>query len=1115
MNARTGLTLVGLVLVVLTLGLVFGVFGSDPLEGDGVDAYTESYGNDQDDPDGGIMTADSTREDSRSNNGNNGNERREIEDTEEGNTPRPMLAVRGRVVDQTGGGVASAEVALYVRQDLESLMRNAMRGGMGRGRGRGMRGMGEDFRNLVQMKAAGKPLRTDGDGWFTLHGRGYEQTDMEVAVSHRRFAPAVVRRTWDVKEGKITLDPIALDPGTTIAGLVIGDDRAPIEGATVKFRVNSGRGGGRGGRGRGMGRGWDRSNTLQDLVPAAVTRADGSFRLTRLPAVAFQLDAEHKRYLPTSTPRIEMKPGDERPAEVITMKLGAELKGIVRNTMGEPIANADVIASATRRRSADRNRDPGGRDPGGNRGRGRDRGGDRGGDRGRGRGRGRDRGMEFMRRFGRSSRVEVKLKTNAKGEFFLQGLPTEGIRLRVTHKSYIDEERDPVPPDTRLVEIQMYPSLAITGRVLDRATGKPLELFGITARRVRDNPWGRGFGGRGNRGGGRDGGFGGRGNRGGGRGNRGGGRGGNNPDNEAQRQAEQAQRDAERQAREAQQLAHMRRYLGTSGAVPERTPKPSHHNGGQFRLENLDPGDYMLDVGAKDYIELAVGKLTLKKGEPPEPVVVQLEPGSRIEGQVVERASGKPLGQMQVRLFIPPLEQDTGQGGIGAEMRRLFGRGRNRGTELDRATTDSFGKFRLGARRPGRYRIVVSGGDGILDYQDDNLVIQKEHAAIVIKMDYGARIWGRVRNLEEGQRVRVVLSHESGSRETANVDLDTGEYEIDGLAAGGYHVAVEDRDGRGRGGMRGRAGQILARTSGAAYDLMLRAGQDIRYDLDANAGALGKVTGRVMMNSQPARGFEVSLQRVGNAAATGDEQRVNQFINRMTSRMLRDSADDLGNFEVTNVPAGTYVLEVRQRGGRGGGRGGRGGGRGGRGGGAALHREQIVLTKGGTIHRHLELFTSTLRVQIKVVGSDKPARRARVAIALASETAGKQPRDWRRLSSYRTIRLNNEGTGSTEVPPGSYSYSVIGGGVEPMSGQVFVAVGRETPLMLEVKPAPEGQRQQGQNNRNPRDANQRGGNRRGGNRDGGNRGGGNRGGGNRGGGNRGGGNRGGNGRQGR
>ncbi len=96
--------------------------------------------------------------------------------------------------------------------------------------------------------------------------------------------------------------------------------------------------------------------------------------------------------------------------------------------------------------------------------------------------------MEFMRRFGRGSRVNVKLKTDDKGEFFLQGLPTEGIRLRVTHKSYIDEERDPVPPDTRLVEIQMYPSLTIAGRVLDRTTGKPLELFGITARPVRNNP---------------------------------------------------------------------------------------------------------------------------------------------------------------------------------------------------------------------------------------------------------------------------------------------------------------------------------------------------------------------------------------------------------------------------------------------------------------------------------------------------------------------------------------------------------------------------------------------------------------------------------------------------
>ena len=125
-------------------------------------------------------------------------------------------------------------------------------------------------------------------------------------------------------------------------------------------------------------------------------------------------------------------------------------------------------------------------------------------------------------------------------------------------------------------------------------------------------------------------------------------------------------------------------------------------------------------------------------------------------------------------------------------------------------------------------------------------------------------------------------------------------------------------------------------------------------------------------------------------------------------------------------------------------------------------------------------------------------------------------RDWRRLSSFKNIRLDKEGSGSAELPPGQYSYVVSGGGVEALSGQVYVGGGGETPLMLQAKLAPpKDKKQQGQGEGNARDANQRG-NRGGGNRGGGNRGGGNRGGGNRGGGNRGGGNRGGgNGRRGR
>jgi hypothetical protein len=181
-----------------------------------------------------------------------------------------------------------------------------------------------------------------------------------------------------------------------------------------------------------------------------------------------------------------------------------------------------------------------------------------------------------------------------------------------------------------------------------------------------------------------------------------------------------------------------------------------------------------------------------------------------------------------------------------------------------------------------------------------------------------------------------------------------------------------------------------------------------------------------------------------------------------------------------------------------------------------LHREQIVIVKGGTIHRHMEIFTSVLRLTVQVIGSDKPPQRARLSLALSSDAAGKKPREWRRLPSFQSVRLDEQGVGTAELPSGQYSYTVAGGGVEPLSGQVFVATGQETPLQLQVKPAPKDEKKPGQNEGNARDANQRG-NRGGSNRGGGNRGGGNRGGSNRGGGNRGGSNRGGggNGRRGR
>ena len=56
--------------------------------------------------------------------------------------------------------------------------------------------------------------------------------------------------------------------------------------------------------------------------------------------------------------------------------------------------------------------------------------------------------------------------------------------------------------------------------------------------------------------------------------------------------------------------------------------------------------------------------------------------------------------------------------------------------------------------------------------------------------------------------------------------------------------------------------------------------------------------------------------------------------------------------------------------------------------------------------------TSVLRVTVQVIGSDKPPQRARVALALSSDAAGKKPREWRRLPSYQNVRLDNKGTGT-------------------------------------------------------------------------------------------------------
>lgn len=956
---------------------------------------------------------------------------------------RVPLTVEGRVVLESGAPVAEAEVSLYLRRSLQALFRAG-------GRGPGARGRG-DWRERFRLQKVAKTVTTGEDGRFAFSGPAFAASTVQVGVVHASFAPKVVQRDWEEKDGKLEFGDVVVAAGGLAFGRVATREGGPLQGAEVRYKQSNR--GGRGRRGRG---GFGTQSTIEELIPPVQTDASGQFELANLPAGNFELEVEATKHLPARSARFEMKPEAKVNVGSIVLDLGVELRGIVRDRQGKPVQAAEVEATLSFR-----GRRRGGRGRGGNPGEGTIRGpgdrpsgdrrsGDRGpGDRGRG-----GRGGDLRRMFGALMANPRKTKTNARGEFFLDAVPSSGVRLRVTHPKFIDEEQDPVEPiETPLVEITLFRRIAVTGMVIDQRTGRPLELFGIQARRIDDSrrggrfgDFGRGRGRGGERGRGAREGRGGSGRRGepgtppragdrgrggdprpdgdrgegerrrrerGGRGGDTGARGGLRANRDPE--AERAAREARRQREEAYRIAR----LGPSGQAPRRTPEPTAHPGGTFIIEGLQPGEYVFDTEAPSYARIAAGPLELEKGQKSATLTIRLEPGTSIAGMVFDKKTRKPIAGARVELFLPPLEERAGN-----DFRRMFRGGRDNGIRVDDRRTDQDGKFSFASQRPGRFRLAASASDHVPFIQKSLILTAgREVTGMRIGLAAGGRVFGTVKNLEGDARVEV--RHKDGNRASARVQKD-GTYEIKGLEPGPYHINLDVSGGD----FRRRGGSWFAQMN-REPDVVLSEGGEVRFDLDAKQDKLCMVMGRVFQNGQPATGAEVTLQLQSQPAAGGQDEGMMRMARRISGRFLRDRTGDDGSFKISSVPPGSYRLEVRK-----GGRGGFGG-RGGRGG-STLHRLDLILSEGQVFEQNFEIRTGVLELTV-TDKEGKAVERARIELALQSEAAGKKPEEWRRLPSYRRSTARGGKVKVEDIHAGPWVWAVSGNGFSRKTGSVFVA----------------------------------------------------------------------------
>ncbi len=943
-----------------------------------------------------------------------------------------QLELSGRVVDENGTPVANAEVGLFLRESMESVMRGGM--------DFRQMGRGGNAWSRFQFKRSGRTVKTDADGKFGIAAKAFPASTLDVAVTHRSFAPKVERLEWQLAEGGLAAKDIVLAPGGSVIGIVVDQDERPIPGAAVKYLSDGGR------RGRGFGRRGSGS-TLDQLLPNTKTDDEGRFELHGVPYGQFRILGEADRYLSTETGSLELKPEEELSELVLRLELGARITGIVHDNQGRAVAHAKVEGAMSNSVFSSLR--------GGNRGSSNRGGSNRGGSTRGGSTRGGETDWRALAT--KMQRQRQTVETNAMGQFDLDTLPHGQVKITVTHPRYIDEERDPIDTaETSQLEITVVRRLAIQGVVLDSATGNPLEFYGITARSISNN--GRGMFSRGGRGGGRG-------------GDRGSFNRGGQSDAErdtarmasiekmrasdperAERDLARLQRDQERRRERAQRAeardSYNKNRLGASGRVPGKVPDPSTHSEGRFLIEDLQPGEYIFDIGAPGHVNIAAGPITLERGQKTEEVIFSIHPGTSLQGRVHLARNDEPIANADVELFLPAYNANSGTTQSGPRM--PWDRGENLGTSLARTQTDPQGRFVLPPQLSGQYalRVISEGNRG---WVERKLMLDAKRSItdLDIEIAVGSIVHGKVTDLEKGQAANVVFQLKDGERKTAKVDPATQGYEIAGLAGGDYYVTVELQTGSTD--WRRRMG-ALARQQDSEPNLVLGENQELRYDLTVDNPDLGVVTGHVYLNNLAAEGYEVRLQR--DAEASGDlpstddngAGRMMDMMRRMRGATLRGSVNSEALFTIKDVPAGVYSLEVRaSRRGRRGERGGRGGGD------SALHREEIVVQVGGQVERRVNIFSGGLSLTFTVGKQGNAPSRARASMVLVDEGAGLEASKWRDQPSYQRLNLRAGKVELKDVKVGLYLISVEGTGFEPLNTEISVNAGDAVPQTLELK----------------------------------------------------------------
>jgi protocatechuate 3,4-dioxygenase beta subunit len=282
-----------------------------------------------------------------------------------------------------------------------------------------------------------------------------------------------------------------------------------------------------------------------------------------------------------------------------------------------------------------------------------------------------------------------------------------------------------------------------------------------------------------------------------------------------------------------------------SGFDTPRTTAPDA--GGQFRFQNIPPGEYSLMGEARGYLRLAEFTnwqprrsgtvLSLAAGQKLSGIVLRLVPSAAVSGRIVDE-DGDPLKSVQVQLW---------------RITYFPGRRALTTANAERSSTDDRGVYRVAGITPGKYYLSAAPSGDVPNWPpDDARYVQAFYpgtldpaVAAPIDVAPGAELenigfkLSKVQTVHVGGRVLsaaaadVSLSPESivsNSHYSTSSILPDGRFDFDGVLPGTYNLLVRIREGEHRGwayrpltvGPTGVDGLTLSLNPGASITFRMR-----------------------------------------------------------------------------------------------------------------------------------------------------------------------------------------------------------------------------------------------------------------------------------------------------